>query len=59
MLPADKQLLTPTLAQIGGRLDTNQPLVSAGLVVTASVPLLLLMVASNYIMKGIGVIGAK
>lgn len=47
------RLLTPTLAGIGSRFVTDQPLVSAGLFVTASVPLLLLALASRYIMSGL------
>ncbi len=50
-----KTLLTPALAQIGDRFLNDQPLVSAGLLVTASVPLLLLAVASRYIMRGLAV----
>lgn len=49
----DKTLLTPALAKIGGKFVTDQTLVSAGLLVTASVPILLLVVASNYIMRGL------
>lgn len=48
-------LLTPTLATIGDRYLNDQPLVSAGLFVTASVPLILLAVASRYIMQGLQV----
>lgn len=56
LLPdASKKLLTPALAQIGDRFLNEQPLVSAGLLLTASVPLLLLAVASRYIMKGLAV----
>lgn len=49
------QLLTPTLAGIGERFVTDQPLVSAGLFITASVPLILLTFASKYIMRGLQV----
>jgi len=49
------RLLTPTLASIGERFVTDQPLVSAGLFITAVVPLLLLSVASKYIMQGLQV----
>lgn len=49
----EKMLLTPTLARIGGKFVTDQTLVSAGLLVTASVPILLLMFASRFIMQGI------
>ena len=49
------QLLTPTLAGIGERFITDQPLVSAGLFITASVPLILLTFASKYIMRGLQV----
>lgn len=49
------RLLTPALADIGERFVTDQPLVSAGLFITASVPLLLLAVASRYIMRGLQV----
>lgn len=48
-------LLTPTLATIGDRFLSDQPLVSAGLFVTALVPLILLAFASKYIMQGLQV----
>lgn len=47
------RLLTPTLAMIGTRFVTDQPLVSAGLLITSSIPLLLLAGASKYIMRGL------
>lgn len=54
LLPdSTKKLLTPALAQIGDRFLNEQPLVSAGLLLTASIPILLLMVASRYIMRGL------
>lgn len=49
------KLLTPVLASIGKRFVTDQPLVSAGLFITALVPLLLLAFASKYIMRGLQV----
>lgn len=49
------RLLTPQLASIGERFITDQPLVSAGLFITASVPLILLAFASKYIMQGLQV----
>ncbi len=49
------RLLTPTLASIGERHLTDQPMVSAGLFISACVPLLLLMFASKYIMQGLQV----
>ncbi len=49
------KLLTPTLASIGRRFVTDQPLTSAGLLITAIVPLLLLAFASKYIMQGLQV----
>lgn len=49
------RLLTPQLASIGERFLTDQPLVSAGLFITASVPLVLLAFASRYIMQGLQV----
>jgi len=49
------RLLTPQLASIGTRFLTDQPLVSAGLFITASVPLILLIFASKYIMQGLQV----
>lgn len=52
---AQLRLLTPTLASIGERFVTDQPLVSAGLFITAMVPLLLLSFASKYIMQGLQV----
>lgn len=54
LLPDDsKTLLTPALAEIGGKFVRDQTLVSAGLLVTAAVPILLLIVASKYIMQGL------
>ena len=47
------RLLTPTLATIGTRYVKDQPLVSAGLLITSAVPLLLLAAASKYIMRGL------
>ncbi len=49
----DKRLLTPALAQIGERYLTDQPLVSAGLLITALPPILLLVFASRYVMQGL------
>ncbi|WP_395638065.1 carbohydrate ABC transporter permease [Pseudolysinimonas sp.] len=49
------ELLTPALADIGSRFLTDQPLVSAGLFISASVPLILLGFASRYIMQGLAV----
>jgi ABC-type glycerol-3-phosphate transport system permease component len=49
------KLLTPVLASIGKRFVTDQPLTSAGLLITALVPLLLLAFASKYIMQGLQV----
>jgi ABC-type glycerol-3-phosphate transport system permease component len=46
------KLLTPTLASIGDRFITDQPLVSAGLFITAVVPLFFLSIASRYIIQG-------
>ncbi|MFT4123436.1 MAG: carbohydrate ABC transporter permease [Microbacteriaceae bacterium] len=54
LLPDDtKTLLTPALAQIGDRYLNEQPLVSAGLLLTASVPILLLVLAQRYVMQGL------
>lgn len=47
------RLLTPSLAMIGTRFVSDQPLVSAGLLITSSIPLVLLAVASKYIMRGL------
>ncbi len=56
LLPADAlTLLTPALSQIGDRYLNDQPLVSAGLLVTASMPILLLALASRSIMHGLAV----
>jgi ABC-type glycerol-3-phosphate transport system permease component len=52
---AKMRLLTPTLSTIGKRFLTDQPLTSAGLFITAMVPLLLLAFASKYIMRGLQV----
>lgn len=54
LLPdSTKSMLTPTLAQVGERFLNEQPLVSAGLLITSAVPLILLMVGSRYIMQGL------
>lgn len=56
LIPDEKlKLLTPTLASIGRRFVTDQPLTSAGLLITAIVPLLILAFASKYIMQGLQV----
>ncbi|MFM9876510.1 MAG: carbohydrate ABC transporter permease, partial [Rhodoglobus sp.] len=56
LIPSESmRLLTPQLASIGERFLTDQPLVSAGLFITASVPLILLAFASKYIMQGLQV----
>jgi ABC-type glycerol-3-phosphate transport system permease component len=52
---AQMRLLTPTLASIGKRFVSDQPLTSAGLFISALVPLLLLTFASKYIMRGLQV----
>jgi raffinose/stachyose/melibiose transport system permease protein len=49
----DRRLLTPALAAIGDRYLTDQPLVSAGLLLTALPPILLLVFASRYVMQGL------
>jgi ABC-type glycerol-3-phosphate transport system permease component len=49
------KLLTPVLANTGSRFLTDQPLVSAGLFITACVPLLLLIFTSKYVMQGLQV----
>ena len=56
LLPDDtKMLLTPALTQISGKLSTDQPLMSAGLLITALPPMLLLAFASKYVMRGLAV----
>jgi ABC-type glycerol-3-phosphate transport system permease component len=56
LLPDDtKTLLTPALAQIGDRYVNDQPLVSAGLLISAALPMLLLAFASKYILQGLQV----
>ncbi len=56
LIPGESmRLLTPQLASIGERFLTDQPLVSAGLFITASIPLILLAFASKYIMQGLQV----
>ncbi|MGA8117623.1 MAG: carbohydrate ABC transporter permease [Actinocatenispora sp.] len=47
-----KRLITPALASIGGKFVTDQPLVAAGLMVTALPPLLLLGFTSRFLIKG-------
>lgn len=54
LLPDDaKRLLTPALSNIGTRYVNDQPLLSAGLLISASVPLLLLMFTSRYVVQGV------
>jgi ABC-type glycerol-3-phosphate transport system permease component len=50
-----KMLLTPALTQIGTRFVSDQPLMAAGLLVTALPPTLLLVFTSKYVMKGMAV----
>lgn len=55
LLPSDQlRLLTPALAQIGGRFTSDQTLVAAGLIITSLPPLILLGFASKYVMSGLG-----
>ncbi|MDH2444100.1 carbohydrate ABC transporter permease [Amnibacterium sp. CER49] len=46
-------LVTPAVSQIGTNLVGNQPLVSAGLIVTALPPLILLSFTSRYLVAGL------
>jgi ABC-type glycerol-3-phosphate transport system permease component len=48
-----KTLLTPALTQIGSKFVSDQPLVSAGLLITALPPILLLAFASKYLMQSL------
>jgi raffinose/stachyose/melibiose transport system permease protein len=48
-----KQLITPTLANIGSKFVSDQPLIAAGLLITSLPPIILLAVASRYIMQGL------
>jgi raffinose/stachyose/melibiose transport system permease protein len=60
LLPDDtKRLLTPALSMIGTKLQNDQPLVSAGLLIAASVPLLLLAFTSRYVVEGISIGSSK
>lgn len=60
LLPDDtKRLLTPALSMIGTRLQNDQPLVSSGLLIAASVPLLLLAATSRYVVEGISIGSTK
>lgn len=60
LLPDDtKRLLTPSLSMIGTKLQNDQPLVSAGLLIAASVPLLLLVFTSRYVVEGISIGSSK
>ncbi|MCU1437061.1 MAG: Carbohydrate transporter rane protein 2 family [Naasia sp.] len=55
LLPNDQlRLITPALAQIGGRFTNDQPFVAVGLILTALPPLLLLSFAAKYVMSGLG-----
>jgi ABC-type glycerol-3-phosphate transport system permease component len=55
----DKQLLTPKMAYLGGRLVSDQPLLMAGLLVTSLPPLILLAVLSRYLVNGLSAGAAK
>jgi ABC-type glycerol-3-phosphate transport system permease component len=60
LLPDDaKRLLTPALSNIGTRYVSDQPLLSAGLLVSASVPLLLLIFTSRYVVEGVALGATK
>jgi ABC-type glycerol-3-phosphate transport system permease component len=60
LLPDDsKRLLTPALSMIGQRYVNDQPLVSAGLLVAASVPIVLLALTSRYVVEGISIGSSK
>jgi raffinose/stachyose/melibiose transport system permease protein len=48
-----KQLLTPALALLGGQHTTDQPLVLAGLLISALPPILVLALLSRFLVKGI------
>jgi ABC-type glycerol-3-phosphate transport system permease component len=48
-----KQLVTPALANIGSKFFSDQPLIAAGLIITSLPPIILLAVASRYIMQGL------
>jgi ABC-type glycerol-3-phosphate transport system permease component len=47
------RLLTPALANIGGRYTSNPPLVAAALVITATPTLVLLAFSSKYLVRGV------
>ncbi|MDR1824856.1 MAG: carbohydrate ABC transporter permease [Bifidobacteriaceae bacterium] len=54
LIPDDsKRMLTAALASIGSRYEIDQTLVASGLLISASVPIILLFFASRYIMKGL------
>jgi ABC-type glycerol-3-phosphate transport system permease component len=55
----DKQLLTPKMAYLGGRLVSDQPLLMAGLLITSLPPLILLAVLSRYLVNGLTAGAAK
>lgn len=60
LLPDDaKRLLTPALSNIGTRYVNDQPLMSAGLLISASVPLLLLTLSSRFIVQGVAMGATK
>lgn len=54
ILPDQSQrLLTPALASIGGRYTANQPLVAAALCITAAPTILLLILSSRFLVRGV------
>jgi ABC-type glycerol-3-phosphate transport system permease component len=54
LLPDEsKRLLTPTIALLLGRLLTNQPLLMAALLISSVPTILMLIVFSRYLIRGI------
>jgi len=47
-----KKLITPAVTEIGTRLVSDQPLLSAGLLITSMFPILLLALLSRYVVQG-------
>lgn len=54
LLPSEAtRLLTPALSRLSGEFTSEQPLIAAGLLIAASLPVLLLMVSSRSLIRGI------
>jgi ABC-type glycerol-3-phosphate transport system permease component len=60
LLPDEtKRLLTPALSRIGDKYLAEQPLVAAGLLIAALVPITLLALSSRFLIRGVSMGAVK